>query len=242
MVNKVIQGECRIGNHLRWLRQQAGLSRTRLAEISGISHRFIQAVEEGSLCNLISKQLHDYASDQLGQINAHQVMLRILMHWAGQLHRLTHALDTDFETIFPDEYLADECDQLWQRVCQIHPWPDTTPQQPGRDGAANPWHAWGWFKEESLSDDLAAEDSDKLLEPDGLGQILHTVLASLPLCDQTILARRYGLFDGCAYTRREVSEQLGLTVQRVQQLEERALRRLRHPYRSRQLRDYWERE
>ena len=49
---------------------------------------------------------------------------------------------------------------------------------------------------------------------------------------------RYGLLDGHTYTLQEVGEMFGLTRERIRQIEQEALARLRHPSRSRQLRDY----
>ena len=49
---------------------------------------------------------------------------------------------------------------------------------------------------------------------------------------------RFGLDDGVAYTLDEVGQRFGLTRERIRQIEGKALRRLRHPRRSRQLKDY----
>jgi RNA polymerase primary sigma factor len=53
-----------------------------------------------------------------------------------------------------------------------------------------------------------------------------------------ILRLRFGLHNGHSYTLEEVGKKFGLTRERIRQIEGRALRRLRHPSRSRQLRDY----
>lgn len=242
MVNKVIPGECRIGNHLQRWRRQSGLSKIQLAEMSRVSCRFICAAERGRLADLISKRLIEQVVAGQGEISVERVMRHTLVRWADQLRRLANALAADFEEVFPDEYLADTCDQLWRRVGLIRQLRAELQPAPCRDFADNPWHDWGWFTEEPLSEDLVDDDLEQILEQHELVQIIQSLLADLPRPDQSVLARRYGLFDGVTYTQREVGLQLGLTVQRVQQIEERALRRLRHPYRSRQLRDYWERE
>ncbi len=49
---------------------------------------------------------------------------------------------------------------------------------------------------------------------------------------------RYGLRDGRPYTLEEVGQAFGVTRERVRQIESKALRKLRHPGRSRKLKDF----
>ena len=53
-----------------------------------------------------------------------------------------------------------------------------------------------------------------------------------------ILQLRFGLVDGYCYTLEEVGKKFGVTRERIRQIEAQALSRLRHPSRSRKLRDY----
>jgi RNA polymerase primary sigma factor len=71
-----------------------------------------------------------------------------------------------------------------------------------------------------------------------LHEKMEDVLATLPPREARILRLRFGLQNGRAYTLEEVGQKFGLTRERIRQIEGRALRRLRHPRRSRQLRDY----
>ena len=64
------------------------------------------------------------------------------------------------------------------------------------------------------------------------------VLDSLPPREVRILQLRYGLLDGQAYTLEEVGRKMGVTRERVRQIEAQALTRLRHPSVRRKLRDY----
>ncbi len=71
-----------------------------------------------------------------------------------------------------------------------------------------------------------------------LREHLEDVLNSLPPREVRILQLRYGLLDGQAYTLEEVGRKMGVTRERVRQIEAQALSRLRHPSIRRKLRDY----
>ena len=71
-----------------------------------------------------------------------------------------------------------------------------------------------------------------------LKEHLSEVLNGLPPREVRILQLRYGLLDGQAYTLEEVGRKMGVTRERVRQIEAQALSRLRHPTIRRKLRDY----
>jgi len=71
-----------------------------------------------------------------------------------------------------------------------------------------------------------------------LGEKIEELLATLSPREARILRLRFGLLNGRSYTLEEVGQKFGLTRERIRQIEGKALRRLRHPRRSRQLRDY----
>ena len=71
-----------------------------------------------------------------------------------------------------------------------------------------------------------------------LKEKLEEVLASLSPREAHILRLRFGLDDGNPYTLEEVGQKFGLTRERIRQIEGRALRRLRHPKQSGQLKEY----
>jgi RNA polymerase primary sigma factor len=71
-----------------------------------------------------------------------------------------------------------------------------------------------------------------------LGENLREVLKGLPAREVRILQLRYGLLDGQSYTLEEVGRKMGVTRERVRQIEAQALNRLRHPSVRHKLRDY----
>jgi len=71
-----------------------------------------------------------------------------------------------------------------------------------------------------------------------LREQLSTILDSLNKRERSVLEMRFGLQDGESHTLEEVGKAFGVTRERVRQIESRALRKLRHPGRSRKLRDF----
>ena len=71
-----------------------------------------------------------------------------------------------------------------------------------------------------------------------LREQLETMLEDLTDREKQVLRLRFGLEDGHAYTLEEVGKRFGVTRERIRQIEAKALRKLRHPSRSKKLRDF----
>ena len=71
-----------------------------------------------------------------------------------------------------------------------------------------------------------------------LREELERVLNTLTDREQTILRLRYGMDDGRERTLEEVGKYFNVTRERIRQIEAKALRKLRHPSRSRKLKDF----
>jgi RNA polymerase primary sigma factor len=71
-----------------------------------------------------------------------------------------------------------------------------------------------------------------------LQEQLGNVLSTLPAREQEVLKMRFGLDDGYSLTLEEVGLYFNVTRERIRQIEAKALRRLRHPKRSRKLKDF----
>lgn len=91
----------------------------------------------------------------------------------------------------------------------------------------------GMFVEDTVTPTPMQSAYSKLL-----GEKIEQVLDTLPPREARILRLRFGLENGRTYTLEEVGQKFGLTRERIRQIESKALRRLRHPRRSRQLREY----
>lgn len=71
-----------------------------------------------------------------------------------------------------------------------------------------------------------------------LKEQMQDILDSLSERERKVLEMRFGLLDGHGHTLEEVGQEFGVTRERIRQIEAKALRKLRHPIRSRKLRDY----
>ncbi len=89
-----------------------------------------------------------------------------------------------------------------------------------------------------IENDLAPNPSTSAFEVI-LREKIDALLGTLTPREARILQLRFGLLNGESHTLEEVGEKFGLTRERIRQIEGRALRRLRHPRRSRHLRDYF---
>ncbi|MFW6138967.1 MAG: RNA polymerase sigma factor RpoD [Spirochaetota bacterium] len=93
----------------------------------------------------------------------------------------------------------------------------------------------GDFIEDRESDNPATKTSYTLLQ-----ELINEVLDTLPEKEQKVLRMRFGLDDGYSHTLEEVGYVFNVTRERIRQIEAKALRRLKHPTRSKKLRDYLE--
>ena len=101
----------------------------------------------------------------------------------------------------------------------------------------------GEEEDSSLGDFI--EDQKALAPADAASQQMlkeqmERVLSQLSERERRVLELRFGLEDGRSRTLEEVGREFGVTRERIRQIEAKALRKLRHPTKSRQLRDYLE--
>lgn len=88
-----------------------------------------------------------------------------------------------------------------------------------------------------IQDDEASQPSEEATYT-LLREQLEEVLSTLTPREEQVLRMRFGLVDGKPHTLEEVGKQFDVTRERIRQIESKALRKLRHPSRSKKLRDF----
>ncbi|MCG2692433.1 sigma-70 family RNA polymerase sigma factor [Microgenomates group bacterium] len=163
--------------------------------------------------------------------------IRVPVHMGDQINRMLRAQHQLTQRLGRDpsvEELADALEVLPKKVenmIAMARWPLSL-ERPVDD------------EEESVLGDFI--EDVKISPPDDtatynlLREHLGEVLKGLPPREVKILQLRYGLIDGEAYTLEAVGRKMGVTRERVRQIETQALSRLRRPAVSRKLRDYLE--
>jgi RNA polymerase primary sigma factor len=89
-----------------------------------------------------------------------------------------------------------------------------------------------FIEDESIPEPVDAASKQLLREQ------VRNVLEFLSDRERQVLEMRFGLKDGKDHTLEEVGREFGVTRERIRQIEAKALRKLRHPSRSKMLRDY----
>jgi RNA polymerase primary sigma factor len=89
-----------------------------------------------------------------------------------------------------------------------------------------------------LIEDIDAPEASDLVDRQLMADQLRRALDDLTPREATIMAMRFGLYDGNPHTLDEIGKHLGLTRERIRQLEKQSLSKLRHPSRARPLLDF----
>jgi RNA polymerase sigma factor (sigma-70 family) len=212
-------------------------------KFSGRDVPFLDVVQEGNLGLIRAVEKFDYTRGfkfstyamwwirqaiqrGLGELGR---TVRLPVHVVEELTRLNRierTLHTQLGREPTIEELAEETDRPVDKVVELrrlarHPISLDTPV--GDDGDTRIG--------DLIEDDDAVQASDAA-EFAALTKQLHALVESLPPRQATIVAMRYGLYDGRPRTLQEIAAHLGLTRERVRQLEKEALAELRHPDRS----------
>lgn len=162
--------------------------------------------------------------------------IRVPVHMVDrirQLYKVTHEMEQELGRIPTNEELAEKLEVPLNKVEWMVrvSWLPLSLESPINDDEED--SELGQFVEDQLTPTPIQSAYAKLLR-----EKIEEVLDTLPPREARILRLRFGLENGHNYTLEEVGDKFGLTRERIRQIESKALRRLRHPRRSRQLRDY----
>ena len=162
--------------------------------------------------------------------------IRVPVHMVDRirhLYRLMHELEQKLGRVPTNEELAAELDISPNKVDWMMrvSWLPLSLESPINDDEEE--SELGMFVEDTLTPTPIQTAYNKMLR-----ERIEAVLDTLPPREARILRLRFGLDNGHTYTLEEVGQKFGLTRERIRQIESKALRRLRHPRRSRQLKEY----
>jgi RNA polymerase primary sigma factor len=162
--------------------------------------------------------------------------IRVPVHMVDrirQLYRLTHEMEQKLGRAPNNEELAEEMGVTPGKIDWMMrvSWLPLSLESPinGEEEDSE----LGMFVEDQLTPSPIQSAYSKMLR-----EKIEAVLETLPPREARILRLRFGLENGHTYTLEEVGQKFGLTRERIRQIESKALRRLRHPRRSRQLKEY----
>lgn len=162
--------------------------------------------------------------------------IRVPVHMVDrirQLYKTTHEMEQTLGRVPNSNELADKLDLPVEKIewmLQVS-WLPLSLESPINDDEED--SELGQFVEDQFTPTPMESTYSKLLR-----EKIEEVLESLPPREARILRLRFGLENGHNYTLEEVGAKFGLTRERIRQIESKALRRLRHPRRARQLREY----
>jgi RNA polymerase primary sigma factor len=228
------------------IRSNSGLVISMAKRYAGRGVPFLDLAQEGylGLIRAIDKfdyhrgnKLSTYATYWIRQKITRAAMeksriIRVPVHKGGEVSRLVHTSQRLAQTLGrepTDEELAAEAEMSVDDVTQLLRLarPVLSLEEP-LDG----------LEDTELGDILEDTDSvppDELAEEATLRELLTDILHRLPALEVRVLKLRYGLVDGETLSLTQLGKRLGVSGERVRQIEARALSRLRHPANVRRL-------
>ncbi|MBQ4093263.1 MAG: RNA polymerase sigma factor RpoD [Firmicutes bacterium] len=163
--------------------------------------------------------------------------IRIPVHMVetiNKLHRVNRQLLQDFGREPTPEEIAEHMGISVERVREIQKIAQEPVSLETPIGEEDDSHLGDFIEDEDAP--APAEMASFVLLKEQLDDVLDTLTPR----ERKVLQLRFGLDDGRTRTLEEVGQEFGVTRERIRQIEAKALRKLRHPSRSRKLKDYLE--
>ena len=161
--------------------------------------------------------------------------IRIPVHMVETINKLIRVSRQLLQELgrepLPEE-IAEELDMLVERVREILKISQEPVSLETPIGEEEDSHLGDFIQDDNVP--VPAEAAAATLLKEQLGEVLDTLTDR----EQKVLRLRFGMNDGRARTLEEVGKEFDVTRERIRQIEAKALRKLRHPSRSRKLRDY----
>ncbi len=163
--------------------------------------------------------------------------IRIPVHMVETMHRVARSqrqLLQEYGREATDEEIAADIGMSAEKVREIMKIAQDPVSLETPVGDADDTHLGDFIPDEE--NPTPAEAASYLLLKEQLDEVLHTLTPR----EEMVLKMRFGLEDGRVRTLEEVGQEFNITRERIRQIEAKALRKLKHPSRSKRLKDYLE--